>query len=69
MGDVLGGGAFVLIDGPTANMAAALPSSIAPAIAPVILAFAGGSYGVLYTVAGACAIVGGVTILRVKGVR
>jgi MFS family permease len=34
------------------NMAGALPFSIAPGIAPAILAVGGGSYGVLYTVAG-----------------
>jgi MFS family permease len=51
------------------NIAGALPFSIAPAIAPAILAIAGGSYGALYAVAGVCAIVGAVAIVRVKGVR
>lgn len=51
------------------NIASALPSSIAPAIAPTILVNGGGSYGVLYTVACGCAIVGAVAILRVKGAR
>ena len=51
------------------NIAGALPSSIAPAIAPVILAIGGGSYGALYAVAGVCAIIGGVAILPVKRVR
>jgi MFS family permease len=51
------------------NIAGALPSSIAPAIAPAILLIGGGSYGVLYTVAGVCAIMGAVAILRVKGAR
>jgi MFS family permease len=51
------------------NMAAALPFSIAPGIAPAILAVGGGSYGVLYGVAGVCAIVGAVAILPVKRVR
>ncbi len=51
------------------NIAGALPFSIAPAIAPAILAVGGGSYGVLYAVAGICAIVGATTILPVKGVR
>ena len=37
-------------------MAGALPFSIAPAI----LAMGGGSYGVLYGVAGVCAIIGAV---------
>jgi MFS family permease len=51
------------------NIAGALPFSLAPAITPAILAIGGGSYGVLYAVAGACAIVGAFAILRVKGVR
>ena len=51
------------------NIAGALPFSLAPALAPAILAIGGGSYGVLYTVAGVCAIVGAIAILRVKGVR
>jgi MFS family permease len=51
------------------NIAGALPFSLAPAIAPVILHLAGGSYGVLVTVAGACAIAGAASILPVKGVR
>ena len=51
------------------NIAGALPFSIAPAIAPAILAIGSGSYGVLYTVAGLCAIFGAVAILPVKGVR
>jgi MFS family permease len=51
------------------NMAGALPFSIAPAIAPVILTIGNGSYGVLYAVAGVCAIIGAVSILPVKRVR
>lgn len=51
------------------NIAAALPSSIAPAIAPAILAVGSGSYGVLYAVAGVCALTGAVAILPVKRVR
>ena len=51
------------------NIAGALPSSIAPAIAPVILAIGSGSYSVLYAVAGICAIIGGAAILPVKRVR
>ena len=38
------------------NIAGALPYSVAPAIAPAILAIGGGSYGVLYAVAGVCAV-------------
>jgi MFS family permease len=51
------------------NIAGALPFSVAPGIAPAILAVGGGSYGVLYAVAGVSAIVGAVAILPVKGVR
>jgi MFS family permease len=51
------------------NIAGALPFSVAPAIAPAILAIGGGSYGVLYAVAGACAIIGAAAILPVKRVR
>ena len=51
------------------NIAGALPSSIAPAIAPVILAMGGGSYGVLYAAAGLCAIIGAFAVLPVKRVR
>jgi hypothetical protein len=45
----------------------ALPFTIAPAIAPAILAI--GSYGLLYAFAGTCAIIGAVAILPVKRVR
>jgi MFS family permease len=51
------------------NIAGALPFSVAPGIAPAILAFGGGSYGVLYAVAGVWAILGAAAILGVKGVR
>ena len=51
------------------NIAGALPFSIAPAIAPAILAIGSGSYSVLYAVAGVCAIIGAFAILPVKGVR
>jgi MFS family permease len=51
------------------NIAGALPFSVAPGIAPAVLAVGGGSYGVLYAVAGVCAIIGAVVILPVKGVR
>jgi MFS family permease len=51
------------------NIAGALPFSIGPAIAPAVLAIGGGSYGVLYMVAGLCAIIGAVAILPVKRVR
>jgi MFS family permease len=51
------------------NIAGALPSSVAPALAPAILAVGGGSYSVLYAVAGMCAIAGAGAIVRVKRVR
>jgi MFS family permease len=51
------------------NIANALPFSVAPALAPAILAVGGGSYGVLYAVAGVCAVIGAVAILPVKRVR
>jgi MFS family permease len=53
------------------NIAGALPFSIAPAIAPAILAIdrGVGSYGVLYMVAGLCAIIGAFAILPVRRVR
>ena len=51
------------------NIAGALPFSIAPAIAPVVLAIGGGSYGVLYAFAGFCAILGAIAILPVRSVR
>jgi MFS family permease len=51
------------------NFAAALPFSVAPAIAPVVLAIGDGSYPALYVVAGVCAILGATAILRVRGVQ
>ena len=51
------------------NIAGALPFSLAPATAPLVLAVGGGSYQVLYAVAGVCALVGAAAILPVKRVR
>jgi Na+/melibiose symporter-like transporter len=51
------------------NIANALPFSIAPAIASAVLAVSGGSYGVLYAVAGVCAFAGAAAILPVRRVR
>ena len=51
------------------NIAGALPYSVAPAIAPFILSIGRGGYGVLYAVAGICAIIGALAILPVKRVR
>lgn len=50
------------------NIASAGPQSLAPEIAPVILAV-GGGYGVLYAVAGACAVLSALAVIKVKGVR
>jgi MFS family permease len=51
------------------NIAGALPFSLAPGIAPAVLAAGGGSYGVLFTVAGTCAVCGAVAILPIRNVR
>jgi MFS family permease len=67
--DVLPGKRSAAKDLGVFNIAGALPFSIAPAIAPAILAVGGGSYGVLYMVAGLCAIIGAVAVVPVKRVR
>jgi MFS family permease len=51
------------------NIAGALPYTIAPAVAPAILAIGHGSYGLLYAVAGICAIAAAAAILPVKRLR
>jgi MFS family permease len=51
------------------NIAGALPFSLAPGIAPAILDVSGGSYGVLFTVAGACAVGGAAAILPIRTAR
>jgi MFS family permease len=51
------------------NFAGALPFTVAPALAPAVLALGDGSYALLFTVAGACAALGAVAILPVRGVR
>ena len=51
------------------NIAGALPFSVAPAIAPAILALGGGSYAVLFGVGGVCAVAGAAAILPVRRVR
>jgi MFS family permease len=51
------------------NIANALPFSVAPALAPAVLVLGGGSYGLLYAVAGVCAVLGAGAILPVKRVR
>ncbi len=67
--DVLPDNTNVAKDLGVLNIAGALPYSIAPAIAPVILVIGNGSYGALYAFAGVCAIAGGIAILPVKRVR
>jgi MFS family permease len=67
--DVLPDGASSAKDLGVMNIAGALPSAIAPALAPAILAAGNGSYAVLYAVAGMCAVLGAAAILRVKRVR
>jgi MFS family permease len=51
------------------NIAGALPFTIAPAIAPAVLALGGGSYSVLYAVAGFCAVLGAFAILPLRRAR
>lgn len=51
------------------NIAGALPSSIAPAIAPAILFVSGGSYDALYAFAGVCALLGAAAVLPIRGSR
>lgn len=51
------------------NIAGALPFSLAPAVAPAILAMTNGSYSVLYAIAGLSAFLGAAAVLPVKGVR
>ena len=51
------------------NIAGALPYSVAPALAPFVLSVADGDYGVLFAVAGTCAVLAGAAIFRVRRVR
>lgn len=52
------------------NIANALPQSLAPAIAPVLLAIGGGgNYTVLYLAAATAAVVGGLTVVPIRSVR
>lgn len=51
------------------NIANALPFALAPAAAPAVLAASGGSYAVLYAVAGGCAVAGALSVIPIKGVR
>ena len=67
--DVLPSSASTAKDLGVFNMAGALPFSVAPALAPLVLSLGGGSYGVLYAVAGACALLAALAILPVRRVR
>jgi MFS family permease len=51
------------------NIAGALPFSIGPALATLVLTIGSGSYQVLYAVAGVCAFLGAAAILPVSKVR
>lgn len=51
------------------NIAGALPFSVGPALAPLVLTLGSGSYQVLYAVAGLCALLGAAAILPVRKVR
>ncbi len=51
------------------NIASALPQSIAPAIAPALLALGGGNYTVLFYVAAAFSVCSALAILKVRKVR
>ena len=51
------------------NIAGALPFAVAPAVAPAILIVGGGSYALLYLVAGLCAVMGAATAIPIRGVR
>jgi MFS family permease len=51
------------------NIAGALPFTLAPGVAPAILAASGADYGVLFTVAAGCAVTGAAAILPIRGVR
>ena len=52
------------------NCAGALPISVGPALAPMVLAADGGSYALLSAVVSACALASGAgVVLRVRQVR
>jgi hypothetical protein len=51
------------------NIANALPYSVAPAVAPAILAVSGGRYSALFAFAGACALASALVVSRVRSVR
>jgi MFS family permease len=67
--DVLPGADSAAKDLGVLNIAGALPFSIGPALAPLVLAIGSGSYQVLYSVAGVCAFLGAAAIVPVKKIR
>jgi MFS family permease len=67
--EVLPDGRSVAKDLGVLNFAGALPFSVAPVLAPVVLSLSGNSYAALYAVAGGCAILGAAAILPVRSVR
>ncbi|MFN8196351.1 MAG: MFS transporter [Nocardioidaceae bacterium] len=66
--DVLPDGGSSAKDLGVLNIAGALPFALAPAVAPAVLAVSGGSYAVLFAVAGGCALLGAAAILPVTRV-
>jgi hypothetical protein len=66
--DLLPDSASVAKDLGVMNIAGALPFSIGPALAPMVLAADGGSYAFLSAVAGAYALASAGAILRVRQV-
>jgi MFS family permease len=67
--DVLPGADSTAKDLGVLNIAGALPFSLAPAMAPLVLALGSGSYQVLYAVAGVCAFVAAAAVVPVRQVR
>jgi MFS family permease len=67
--DVLPDGASAAKDLGVLNIAGAVPFALGPAMAPLVLTIGGGSYSMLYAVAGGCALAGAAAILPVKQVR
>jgi hypothetical protein len=67
--DVLPDSASVAKDLGVMNIAGALPVSIGPDLAPMVLAVGGGSYAFPYAVAGACAVASAGASLRGRQAR
>ena len=67
--DVLPDESSVAKDLGVLNFAGALPFSVAPALAPAVLALSNSSYAAIYVVAAVCAVLGAAAIIPVRGVR